>query len=284
MRHRITTLPEFFISLLFIFFLHTTNLLSQELIKEERIVKEFNKIDVSKNISLYISQADSSKVSIETDEHMIHSVIIEVIDGTLKLTTNDRIWNLTNNKVPVTIHVTTPRLNGLYANANSRAHIISNLSTDALELVATSSGEILVDEKLNIDNKLDANSKTKGKITFQNNGSIIATSANLTTASNGEINLVLELNNKIECTAIGNSIITLVGHANEGLLSALSKSELRLKNFKLKKANIVASSSAIIYVNVDESLAATAADRSIINYTGKPKSISKETTTGGKIK
>lgn len=284
MRHRITNWIKFSFVTLLLLSIHTTSLCAQELVKAERIVKEFNSIDVSKNIDLYVSQGDTAKVSIDAEEKVMSSVIIEVIDGTLKLTTNDRYWNLSNSKTPVTIHVTTPKLNSISANANSRIYIISSLTTDALELVANSSGEIYINEKLNIDNKLVINSRTKGRIIFQNNGSIVAALANLTTASNAEVNLFLESNGKIECTAIGSSIITLAGYANEGLLSALSKSELRLKNFKLKKANVVASSSAIIYVNVEESLAATAADRSIINYTGKPKSVSKETTTGGKIK
>lgn len=256
--------------------------LAQGIIKNERALKTFTGIEASKNIEVFISQGDTIKVVVETAEDIQQSVVTEVSGETLKLTTNDRSMSLTTQKAQISIYVTLPALNHLLVTTNSRAVITSDFEIDNLDLTVSSSGLIDIHNQLNIADKLTINGKTKGKIISKD--VVTAGAAGITVASGGNVNMLLNISSKLECMAIDNSIVSLTGKAEDALLSAKSKSELKLKHLKLERANVVATSSAIVYVNANEFLAATAADRAIINYSGKPRSISKETTTGGKIK
>ena len=270
------------ILLLVSLFLFSNSTEGQEQIKEKRVVNTFVGIDVSRNVEVFISQGDSINVVVEAIEDIMPSIVTEVSGGVLKLTTSDRNKSLLIRKSSVTIYVTVPILTSLSVNTNSKASILSEFLIDHLDLSVSTAGQIDINNRIIIEKELTINSKTKGKITSK--GDVSARSASMTIASNGEVNLPLSLSGNLECIAIGSSKAFLVGKAEEAFLSANSKSELKLKNFKLKRANVVAMSSAVIQIYVEDFLAATAADRAVVDYSGKPKTVNRETTTGGKIK
>lgn len=268
--------------LLFLFVVHFEPVYSQEVIKEDRVLQLFRGVEVAKDVNVIIVQGDTLSVRVETDEQLLRAVITEVSGDVLKLAIDERKRSLMAKKSSAIVYISLPELTSVSVSLGSVVSLQSEFTTDNLELTATFGGQIHIDKEITIEHKLGLNVKTKGKILSK--GNIITDTANLTVASSGEVHLPLEVKGKIECTAMDSSLITISGKAHDALISAMSKSELKMKQFKVQNANIVATSSAIIQITVEEFLAATAADRSIITYSGKPKTVSKETTSGGKIK
>lgn len=268
--------------LLLLLVVHFESVFSQEIIKEDRALQLFSGIEVAKDINVFIAQGDTLSVCVEADEQLLRSVITEVSGDVLKLAIDERKRSLMAKKTSATVYITLPKLTYVSVSLGSIANLQTEFVTESLSLIATFGGQIHVDKEVTIEKELDLNVKTKGKVLAK--GNITAETATLTVASNGEVQLLLEVQGKMECTAMDLSFITISGRARDALISAMSKSELKMRQFKVQNANIVATSSAIIQITVEEFLAATAADRSIIDYSGKPKTVSKETTTGGKIK
>ncbi len=68
---------------------------------QERQVSEFNAIDVSCAIHLYISQGETQSVKVETDENLQNKIVTKVNDGTLRLSC-DNIRDATKMDIYVT--------------------------------------------------------------------------------------------------------------------------------------------------------------------------------------
>ncbi len=74
-------IPTFLTSALFLF----ATLISNAQEKEQRIVSNFTKIEVSSGINLYLTQGDEIQLSVEADKSEMHKIITEVSNNTLKI-------------------------------------------------------------------------------------------------------------------------------------------------------------------------------------------------------
>lgn len=263
----------------FLFWSTFSCLIAQEL--EERNLPEFSAIDVSQGIEVYVSEGGTQKVSIEADEDMLSSVITEVRDGTLKMSINDKYKRLKFNKLSVRVNVTLPKLSALHVAGRSIVVGITEFETEDLSITISSSSDVRFEKKMTV-NTLNVNVNNNGRLISKTRST--ADKAFITAASQGEIYLNLDVQDNIECSGATQGKISMSGKAPEALLSGTSHSEIKMKAFEVQNANVVATTAASIGITVKEFLAATATYGASINYWGKPKSVNKEATSGGKIR
>jgi hypothetical protein len=126
--------------------------------------------------------------------------------------------------------------------------------------------------------QLEANSSAS--ITSTN--TIKGENITLSTASAGTINLSIELND-ITCNSSSGSSMTIDGMALRMKANAASGSEIDTKNLLANEVNAKASSGATISTHAIVSLDAEASSGGNISYSKNPKSIRKESNSGGSI-
>ena len=80
-----------------------------ELIMQEYIVTDFQKILVNRDVELIISQGDDYRVIVETGSNLLNDIEVDVVDEELQLT-NNNTCNFVRNYGVTKVYVTTPIL------------------------------------------------------------------------------------------------------------------------------------------------------------------------------
>lgn len=87
-------------------------------VEEVRKVKDFNKIEVSRGMNVYISQGEISKVIVKADENLLDGIETRTEGDVLKVTVTKNIRNATSKKV----FITTPHLESIEASSGSNVY------------------------------------------------------------------------------------------------------------------------------------------------------------------
>lgn len=256
---------------------------AQELVRESKEYPNFSKLDVSNGMNIFISKADTCSVTLETNNYVLESAAIKinVSNGTLKLILDDKYNKQNFNNATINIYIKMSSINYLSASQNSHIYIEDEFSTDDMTVNVNAQGKIFFNNNLIINNRVNLNTNNKGYIRAS---SLIAKSLDLKASIGSEITIDhILIEDNIECNVNNNSIVTIKGKAKDGVLLVTSRSELKLKNLEIQNVNAIAATSSTIHVEAKQQLIATATNRAIIFYSGKPKTLSKEATSGGKI-
>jgi hypothetical protein len=122
---------------------------SGDLIREEREVSGFDRIDVSGGGDLVIVQDGTESVTIETDDNLMQYVTAEVKNGTLELyLDNQGMRSFIPSKLIFTVHVKDLRS----VNTSGSWDVTSEqIETDSLDILVSGSGDIVIRE-LNAEN------------------------------------------------------------------------------------------------------------------------------------
>ncbi|WP_435415678.1 head GIN domain-containing protein [Polaribacter aestuariivivens] len=122
--------------------------------EDRKVADNFSGIRVSSGIDLYITQGNTNKVTVEADENLQEIIITEVIDGVLKIYTDQNIWQAKSRKV----HVTIQNLNSLKATSGSDVYGNGIIKTQEISISATSGADI----RLEVDAESVETSSTSG--------------------------------------------------------------------------------------------------------------------------
>ncbi|TMM29008.1 DUF2807 domain-containing protein [Polaribacter aestuariivivens] len=122
--------------------------------EDRKVADNFSGIRVSSGIDLYITQGNINKVTVEADENLQEIIITEVIDGVLKIYTDQNIWQAKSRKV----HVTIQNLNSLKATSGSDVYGNGIIKTQEISISATSGADI----RLEVDAESVETSSTSG--------------------------------------------------------------------------------------------------------------------------
>ncbi len=108
------------------------------IVKKERSIGEFSGIDVSTGINVYLTQGQSSKLTVEAEENLHDYIQTEVKGDVLHVFTKVNIKGSKSKKVYVSMDV----INSL--TTSSAGDIIgeSAMEVDDIELIASSAGDI----------------------------------------------------------------------------------------------------------------------------------------------
>lgn len=110
---------------------------SGELIKEERNLGKFDKVKINGGFDIYIYQADSNSIIVETDDNLAKYIRTSVIDQELEI---DEIKNLCT-KIKK-IYITSPNFKRLEINGAGNIYSRNTLKTNYLEVESNGASDI----------------------------------------------------------------------------------------------------------------------------------------------
>ncbi len=132
-----------------------------EVTQRVRKVSEFHRIDVNRGMNVYVTQGSPAKVVVIADKNLQDVIETTVEGGVLKITVNENIRWAKEKKVMVT----TEKLSGLEASSGANAWSESQITTDDIEISASSGANITFDvnaKKLTANCSSGANIKLSG--------------------------------------------------------------------------------------------------------------------------
>ena len=219
-----------------------------------------------------------------------HSINLRSIEGSGNVTTENR--NVegdfkrieVSNAIDLVIEQSDVTEIVVEADDNLQKHILTKIengtliiSCDKNSFINTRSKKVRV--KMPVIEQLEANSGAS--ITSIN--TLKGKNITLNTSSAATINLSLE-SDDINCDSSSGSTITINGMGLKMKANASSGSAIKAKNLFANQVNAEASSGATIQTHPIVSLDAEASSGGSISYNKIPKSIRKETNSGGSIR
>lgn len=129
--------------------------------EEVRQVGEFDQIDVSRGMNVYVTQGSPARVVVVADNNL-HEIIETRVEGqVLKVYVNENIRWAKEKKVMITVE----KLSGLETSSGSNAWSQNQITTDDIELKSTSGSNLTIDvdaKNLTADCSSGANIKLSG--------------------------------------------------------------------------------------------------------------------------
>jgi len=116
--------------------------------QDRKLPENFNKIEVSRGLDVYLTQSDSQSLKVQADENLHDIIITEIENGVLKIYAEDNIKRAESKKIMVNV----TNLNAISATSGSDVISTNTLKTDTIKLSTTSGADIEVE--------LDAQSTT----------------------------------------------------------------------------------------------------------------------------
>ncbi|MEG0517622.1 MAG: head GIN domain-containing protein [Bacteroidales bacterium] len=113
--------------------------------------------------------------------------------------------------------------------------------------------------------------RASGATDVYSTGLLRADDLDISVSGASDVKMDVQVSHILKCSASGSSDIKLSGSASSADLTASGASDIDFKKFFIKTANVVASGSCDIILNVSESLTAKASGACDIVYYGDPK-------------
>ncbi len=129
--------------LLFAFGLNST---AKKTDNQIRKVRDFNAIKVSSGIDLYLTQANTEKVTIKADQKIIDKIVTKVKDGVLHIYLDKNMswgWGLNQERKA---YVSFDDLEAISASAGSDVYSENNFKLENLKVDASSGSDIRLDD------------------------------------------------------------------------------------------------------------------------------------------
>ena len=106
---------------------------------EERSINEsFTAIKATEGLNVYLTQSDIEGVTVEADENLQDIIITEVIDGVLKIHTEENIGRSTSKKVMISFK----DISIITSTSGSDVYSTNVINTDELKLKTTSGSDM----------------------------------------------------------------------------------------------------------------------------------------------
>lgn len=150
-----TTLAKIIVALLITLFFISCNLDIQlgqgergngNVVTEDRSTsRAFTVVKASEGIDVYVTQGNTTDITVEADENIIDLIRTDVENGALRIHTEKRIGRAKSKKV----HVTLPDITRLTASSGADLESRGTISTDKLVLDSSSGADITVMVKAN---------------------------------------------------------------------------------------------------------------------------------------
>jgi len=134
------------------------------------------------------------------------------------------------------------------------------LTTAVVERIKTSSGAEVISEN-----------------------TIVSHNFEVKTSSGSSVKLMLNVSD-LSCDTSSGSDARLKGVANHFIANSSSGSSIKAKELVIKTCKAAASSGSSIFVNVTDNLDTKASSGASIKYTGSPKQVKKDSSSGGSVR
>jgi hypothetical protein len=134
-------------------------------VEQTRKVKDFNKIDVSRGMNVYISQGETYKVVVKADENLLEAIETETEGDVLIIRATENIRNATSKKVFITV----PNLEKIEASSGSNIFSEIKLVFKDLEVSTSSGSNVTLEinsEKTDFSASSGSNIKVRGTTNY----------------------------------------------------------------------------------------------------------------------
>jgi hypothetical protein len=219
---------------------------------ETRSLSDFTSVSSSQSIRVTLKKGSEPKVDVSTTGEL-EDVVTEVNNGNLKIEMES---NMTFRNVEVEVTVYFQELESLKASSSSRMMSEDLIEANNMEIKGSSSA------------RMDLNIK--------------ASNIEVSGSSSARIALSAEAVN-VEAQVSSSCRFTLDGNAENFEAQVSSSGRIDASEFSCDNADLAASSSGRIELNVQEKLIAKASSSGKITYGGKPALVDANTGSGGKV-
>ncbi|MDP3352324.1 MAG: DUF2807 domain-containing protein [Flavobacteriaceae bacterium] len=226
---------------------------------QNREVSNFNNIEVSDDVDVYLSQGNNNTVAVETDENLQSAIRVQVDNNTLRINFSDKISKSKKRNVYVTVNEDLHTISA-YKNANIYADtrlILRKLTINAFE---NADFKVKIDAD---DFKINGFKNTDLTIDVFSKNIVAKISDACELKLEGEIDsLKTEIKNNSVLIAKGKGSLIEIEARNNGTFNG--------ENFKIENAFIDANSRTDITVNVKESVKLSLSNKAEVNIYNNP--------------
>lgn len=229
-------------------------------VSENRNVSDFTEIHTSTGVNVYYTQSSEKSIKVETDnQEKLNRIKTEVSGGKLKIYIKSvrGKWGEDNTFKNLKIYVSAPDVKVFEADSGSKITLENGVTSDSKIDIEVSSGSHISGNLAAKQIEIEASS-----------GSVFK----------GEIKA-----NSLDVEINSGSNVNILGSADNLELEVSSASNFTGKDFSVKTANIEADTASNVTLTVTESLHAKANSLAKINYYGKPKNVTQDTSSLGEV-
>lgn len=240
------------------------------------LAKDFNYIKASRGVDVVMSNEKGNKATISANSNLIDYVICRSSGGTLTIGIDDKVRNLSNFHVEITI----PRrdnINVYQVASGASINIHPELTCPNVSMEVSSGGSVNC-ARINCD-KLLIEASSAGSVS----GSFrIKECGIVETSSAADIN-ISALSPELNLKASSGSTINVSGQVKHLDVDASSAANIKAYNLNTVTAEAEASSGASVKLNCSKSLEAEASSAADIRYTGDC-TVERRASSGGSVK
>lgn len=220
--------------------------------EENRKVKDFEKIEVSRGMNVYISQGDQTKVVVKADENLMEYIETRFEGERLIVTAKANIRQAKSKKV----FVTTPKISEIKSSSGSNVYTENKIISKSLELDASSGSNMTLEIKAeNIDASASSGSNLKLQTDVEN----------------------------IETSASAGSNIRVKGSTNAFSGKVSSGANIKAEELTSQNCEAQAGSGGNIWITVNKELSAKVSSGGNVFYYGDAETKNIEKSSGGNV-
>lgn len=245
--------------------------------KETKLSGKYSTIYVSRGVNVIMENRSNDKVIISADDNVMEYVVCKVEGGKLTATIDSKINSISNVNVKIYLPKS-DKIDKISTSSAGEAHIYPSIKSPSLAIESSSGSKVEITTAE--VGKLAINVSSAGWI----KGSFKSeSSANLAASSAGKIDITLR-GKEVKCDASSGANIKLNGQAIKLNAEASSAANIEAETFVVENVNAEASSGGDVDVFVQKQLNASASSGGGVRYKGPVPTVSKSTSSGGRVK
>lgn len=245
--------------------------------KEIKLSGKYSTIYVSRGVNVIMENRSNDKVIISADDNVMEYVVCKVEGGKLTATIDSKINSISNVNVKIYLPKS-DKIDKISTSSAGEAHIYPSIKSPSLAIESSSGSKVEITTAE--VGKLAINVSSAGWI----KGSFKSeSSANLAASSAGKIDITLR-GKEVKCDASSGANIKLNGQAIKLNAEASSAANIEAETFVVENVNAEASSGGDVDVFVQKQLNASASSGGGVRYKGPVPTVSKSTSSGGRVK
>lgn len=224
-------------------------------------IDPFTTLEVKEELEIVLLNGETPKVEVIADENLHEIFNIDVVDGTLSISTSKQIRSSKKLEIYVTISKSIERI---HAENEAELKSATTLNIDKAEINVMGKAE--VDLRIMSDSlAINGFGKTKQRYEITSRELIV------TAFEDAEIQANVNATKVTSQVEYGN--VQLKGQTDVLYLEVKEKGEFIAHEFTAKKIHVTATEQAKVVLNCSENITIDAHDRSEIDLLGSPKSI-----------
>lgn len=233
---------------------------SKTVITKVKEISNFNNLEVSDNIEVYLEKGASSFLSIEADDNLQDEIAITSVGTTLQLHTIKAITRFKKLVIRITY---ANEINSITTKDDAIVNAIQEIHTDNLTLKSIDNSKLFVNIVaknfvLQADNKSSLELNLKGE------------NSKMVMSENAQLKALIDVTD-FTFDQYQKSEARIEGQATTGAIRLDNTAKLTAEKLQINKLKIITEQSASCSVNAEKEVEISASERSEIQLYGSPK-------------